>query len=102
MGRAIKTTLALLLIGAPPLFALLGSGLTRLDQEQEHLEQLRVRNVRLQARNQEKRERIAALESDLRFLEKTARAELGWIREGETVYRVPAPPPPPPRQKAEQ
>ena len=36
----------------------------------------------------ELRQRIAALRDDPRFLEQVAREELGWIRDGETVYRI--------------
>ena len=45
-------------------------------------------NRQLRAEVSELGRQIEALRSDPRFLEKAAREELGWIQDGERVYRL--------------
>jgi len=65
--------------------------LLRMRNEQHELEQMAFTR---QQGNEQLRQRIRRLESDDRYVEKLVRERLGWVKDGEIVYRVKVPPPP--------
>jgi cell division protein FtsB len=55
---------------------------------------------RLQKENEESANRIKALKSDPRTIEKEARTQFGYTRPGEVIYVSPVPPQKPPIGRA--
>lgn len=66
--------------------------LRRLERQQAEVERVA---YSLAHKNQKLRDHLDRLEHDDRYLERIAREELGLIKPGEIVYRVPAEPNPP-------
>ena len=97
MYRFLKRLAWVIVLLAPPVGELVGDDLDRQSRQEASLERIERRNRKLQADIDDMKRRIVALRGDERYLERVAREELGWIRDGETVYRVPAPPKPPRR-----
>jgi cell division protein FtsB len=59
--------------------------LRELDKNQRELESLA---LRLQRENDQRQEHLRRLANDDVYLEKLVRERLGWVKPGETVYRV--------------
>lgn len=97
MHRILRRVAWVLVLLAPPVYVLVGEDLDHQSRQQASLERIQRRNRQLSAEIDDLKRRIVALREDERYLERVAREELGWIRDGETVYRVPAPPKPPRR-----
>jgi cell division protein FtsB len=66
---------------------------TELRKLEQDTQQVRVENQQLQ-------QRIQALKSDPKTIEKEAREQLRYARPGEVIYTVPQPAPPPPPANA--
>ena len=64
------------------------SGVTSLNSLQTQLEEQRLENEQLQARNQQLRVEILDLKNGLEAVEERARTELGMIGENETYYMI--------------
>ena len=56
------------------------------------IERLRADNVTLRARSEALAKTVQRLRTDPAYIEKLAREDLGWVREGDTVLKFPAPP----------
>ena len=89
MVPLLKLVALVIALLGPLGYVLLGDDLDRHARQQEHLHRIERQNRQIEADNADLRHRIQALRVDPRFLEKAAREELGWIRDGETIYRVP-------------
>lgn len=63
-------------------------GLLHLWRLQEQLAEVESDVVRLQRENHQRREHLRRLRSDPAYLERIVRQRLGWVREGEILYRV--------------
>ena len=73
---------------APPMGAWALHDADHQEERRAELEALQGGNEKLRNEVNGLSRRIEALRTDPRFLEKVAREELGWIRDGEVVYRV--------------
>jgi len=92
MLRLARSLLLVALLAAPPAYAAWAHDAGRLAQRRSELDKLVTENAGLRAEVADLRRRIEALRTDPRFMERVARDELGWIRDGEVVYRVSVPP----------
>ena len=63
-------------------------GLLHLWRLQEQLSEVETSVVRLQRENHQRREHLRRLRSDPAYMERIVRQRLGWVREGEILYRV--------------
>ncbi len=97
MHRILRRVAWVLVLLAPPVYVLVGEDLDHQSRQQASLERIQRRNRQLSAEIDDLKRRIVALREDERYLERVAREELGWIRDGETLYRVPLPDKPPRR-----
>ena len=88
MPRWLRSLLLLILASAPPLYVVWADDPGARQAKEAELDKLVRSNRDLRSEVGELRRRIGALRDDPRFLERVAREELGWIRDGETVYRV--------------
>ncbi len=86
--RWLRSLLLLFIAAGPPLYVMWADKPAARQAKAAELEKLVQSNRRLRSDVGELRQRIAALRDDPRFLEQVAREELGWIRDGETVYRI--------------
>jgi cell division protein FtsB len=62
------------------------SGFARYLQHREQLRHLEAQNARLEAENEALEREAAALKTDMRTLERVARAELRWVGPSEVVF----------------
>ncbi len=82
-------------VGAVLIAALLASavwaerGLTRLWRMQAQLGQMESEAIQLQHDNRQLREHLRRLRTDAAYAERVVRQRLGWVRDGEILYRVP-------------
>jgi len=97
MQRYLRRSALVLILLGPPIYVSVGDDLDRQGRQAANLEAIERRNRQLRNEIEDLKRRIGALRDDKRYLERVAREELGWIRDGETIFRVPDPPPPPRR-----
>jgi cell division protein FtsB len=71
-----------------------GTGLARVWRLQREMQTLERDLVTLRSRTQELSQTVERLRHDPAFIEKIAREELGWVRPGDTVLKLPSPSPP--------
>jgi cell division protein FtsB len=84
--RLLKIVLPIVIITG--LLAVFGErGLIKAYQMANERDGIRKRIEKLRRENQYLKGELAALGSDRRYIEDIARKELGFLREGETVYR---------------
>lgn len=92
MPRWFASLLLILVVVAPPVYVAWADEPGPLHAKEAAVAKLVRSNRDLRSEVTELRRRIGALRDDPRFLEQVAREELGWIRDGETVYRITTPP----------
>jgi cell division protein FtsB len=99
--RRLGTVAALLLTVAVLLHAMFGTN-GMVAYRQKHAEKLTLQTEveRLQKENDQYVDRIKALKTDHRAIEREAREQLHYTRPGEYVYVAPEPPPRPPTGRA--
>jgi cell division protein FtsB len=99
--RRLGTAAALLLTVAVLLHAMFGTN-GMVAYRQKHSEKLTLQTEveRLQKENDQYVDRIKALKTDHRAIEREAREQLHYTRPGEYVYVAPEPPPKPPTGRA--
>lgn len=83
---------AAVLLAGVCLFTLGDSGLSRLWERWQELDQAEVRLDRLTAETDSLRHMLWLLENDLDYVEKVAREEYGMSKPSERVYRLPQEP----------
>ena len=99
--RRIGTVAAAVFIVGLLVHAMFGAnGVVAYRQKRAEMQSLQREVDRLQKQNEESAERIKALKSDPRTIEKEARTQFGYTRPGEVVYVAPAAPQPPPTGRA--
>lgn len=86
VAGGIGLAVALLLLAGLPLYALSHDRNEDLARRQAELARLQQECRTLELQNREMRQRIRALQEDPRYLEVTARAELGWVKERELLF----------------
>jgi cell division protein FtsB len=82
--------IAFLILGILTFFG--EKGIFHLFHLQKEVVRIKERNVRLEEENQKLREEVKRLQSDKRYIEETARKELGMVKEGEVIYQFDIPP----------
>jgi cell division protein FtsB len=101
--RRVGTAAALILTVGLILHAMFGAnGMVVYQQKRAERQALQTDVQRLEKENQEYAERIKALKTDHRAIEREAREQLHYARPGEFVYVAPDPPPKPPTGRAEK
>jgi len=99
--RRVGTVAALALALGLIVHAMLGAnGMIVYQQKRAERQALQADVQRLQKENDEYVERIKALKTDHRAIEREAREQLHYARPGEFVYVAPDPPPKPPTGRA--
>jgi cell division protein FtsB len=99
--RRVGTVAVLLLTLGVVLHAMFGAnGMVVYQQKRAERQTLQSEVERLQKENDQYVERIRALKTDHRAIEKEAREQLHYTRPGEYVYVAPDPPPKPPSGSA--
>ncbi len=99
--RRVGTVAVLLLTLGLVLHAMFGAnGMVVYQQKRAERQTLQSEVGRLQKENDQYVERIKALKTDHRAIEREAREQLHYTRPGEFVYVVPDPPPRPPTGRA--
>ncbi len=99
--RRLGTVSVLLLTLGLMLHAMFGAnGMVVYQQKRAEKETLQSEVERLQKENDQYVERIKALKTDHRAIEREAREQLHYTRPGEFVYVAPDPPPKPPTGRA--
>ena len=99
--RRVGTVAVLLLTLGVVLHAMFGAnGMVVYQQKRAERQTLQSEVERLQKENDQYVERIRALKTDHRAIEKEAREQLHYTRPGEYVYVAPDPPPKPPTGSA--
>jgi cell division protein FtsB len=99
--RRVGTVAALLLTVAVLLHAMFGAnGMVVYQQKRAERTSMQAEVERLQKENDQYVERIKALKTDHRAIEREAREQLHYTRPGEYVYVAPEPPPKPPVGRA--
>jgi cell division protein FtsB len=99
--RRLGTAAALLLTVGLVLHAMFGAnGMVVYQQKRAERETLQIEVERLQKENDQYVDRIKALKTDHRAIEREAREQLHYTRPGEFVYVAPDPPPKPPTGRA--
>lgn len=88
MPRWLRSLSLIVLAAAPPLYVVWADDPGALGARESEIQVLLQNNRLLRAEVNELGRQIEALRSDPRFLEKAAREELGWIQDGERVYRL--------------
>ena len=68
-------------------------GFLAMRRTQKEIERLRREIRQVTAENRELDAQVKALKSDPKLIERIAREELGLAREGELIFKLPAPPP---------
>ncbi len=91
LGRGVAAFALAFALGYVPYHIYARSGLARTLSLHRELAALRARNGDLRAENAGLARQAEALRTDLRAIERVARAELGWVRQGEVVFDL-APP----------
>lgn len=69
------------------------SGLAGFLQLREDLRAIQAQNAKLRLENERLAREVDALGSDMRAIERVARAELGWVRPGEVIFDIRGEPP---------
>ena len=67
-------------------------GILHLLRIQKEVARIKEKNAKLEEENQTLREEVKRLQSDKRYIEETARKELGMVKEGEVIYQFDTPP----------
>ena len=99
--RRVGTVAVLLLTLGVMLHAMFGAnGMVVYQQKRAERQTLQSEVERLQKENDQYVERIRALKTDHRAIEREAREQLHYTRPGEYVYVAPDPPPKPPTGSA--
>ena len=99
--RRVGTVAVLLLTLGVVLHAMFGAnGMVVYQQKRAERQMLQSEVERLQKENDQYVERIKALKTDHRAIEREAREQLHYTRPGEYVYVAPDPPPKPPTGSA--
>jgi len=99
--RRVGTVAVLLLTLGVMLHAMFGAnGMVVYQQKRAERQTLQSEVERLQKENDQYVERIRALKTDHRAIEREAREQLHYTRPGEYVYVAPEPPPKPPTGSA--
>ena len=99
--RRVGTVAVLLLTLGLVLHAMFGAnGMVVYQQKRAERQTLQSEVERLQKENDQYVERIKALKTDHRAIEREAREQLHYTRPGEFVYVAPDPPPKPPTGRA--
>jgi len=99
--RRVGTVAVLLLTLGVVLHAMFGAnGMVVYQQKRAERQTLQSEVERLQKENDQYVERIKALKTDHRAIEREAREQLHYTRPGEYVYVAPEPPPRPPTGSA--
>jgi len=99
--RRVGTVAVLLLTLGVVLHAMFGAnGMVVYQQKRAERQTLQSEVERLQKENDQYVERIKALKTDQRAIEREAREQLHYTRPGEYVYVAPDPPPGPPTGRA--
>ncbi|HEY1401108.1 MAG TPA: septum formation initiator family protein [Terriglobales bacterium] len=99
--RRVGTVAVLLLTLGVVLHAMFGAnGMVVYQQKRAERQALQSEVERLQKENDQYVERIKALKTDHRAIEREAREQLHYTRPGEYVYVAPDPPPKPPTGSA--
>ena len=99
--RRVGTVAVLLLTLGVMLHAMFGAnGMVVYQQKRAERQMLQSEVERLQKENDQYVERIKALKTDHRAIEREAREQLHYTRPGEYVYVAPDPPPKPPMGSA--
>ena len=88
LGRVIAATLLAVALAFVPFQLYARSGLSQYLRLREELRALLARNTELRAGNQRLAREAGALRSDMRAIERVARGELGWVRQGELVFEL--------------
>jgi cell division protein FtsB/cell division protein DivIC len=81
--------IAFLILGILTFFG--EKGVFHLLRLQEEVARIKERNIKLEGENQKLREEVKRLQSDKRYIEETARKELGMVKEGEVIYQFDTP-----------
>ena len=84
-GRLVAAVVVTSLLGYIPYHVYARSGLARTIGLRRDLVVLRAHNEDLRAENERLAREAEALRSDMGAIERVARAELGWVRPGESV-----------------
>ncbi len=84
--RGVAALLLAFTFGYLPYHLYARSGFARTLQLRKDLAVLRAANARLHADIERLSREAEALRSDMRMVERVARAELGWVRPGEVVF----------------
>jgi cell division protein FtsB len=84
-GRLAAAVVVTSLLGYIPYHVYARSGLARTISLRRDLLALRAHNDELSAENERLAREAEALRSDMGAIERVARTELGWVREGEIV-----------------
>jgi len=82
--------IAFLILGILTFFG--EKGIFHLLRLQKEVTRIKERNIKLEEENQKLREEVKRLQSDKRYIEETARKELGMVKEGEVIYQFDTPP----------
>ena len=85
--RLVAAALAVTVAGALAVFA--GGGVLRVRAMQQELRQLETELATLRAQTEKLTATIDKLRHDPAYIEKLAREDLGYVREGETVLKFP-------------
>lgn len=86
--RGLGAVLLAVTFGYLPYHLYARSGFADYLRLREDLRVLRVNNGRLRIDNERLAREADALRSDLRAVERVARAELGWVKPGEVIFEV--------------
>ena len=89
-ARTAIAVIALVVGGGLAIYG--GSGVIRVRAMQQEIRQLERENQTLRAQTEKLTATIDKLRNDPAYIEKLAREELGYVREGETVLKFPAKP----------
>ena len=81
--------IAFLILGILTFFG--EKGIFHLLRLQKEVARIKERNIKLEEENQKLREEVKRLQSDKRYIEETARKELGMVKEGEVIYQFETP-----------
>ena len=85
--RLVVAAVAVVVAGGLVLYG--GSGAFRVRAMQQEIRQLETELAALRAQNEKLTATIDKLRHDPAYIEKIAREELGYVREGETVLKFP-------------
>jgi cell division protein FtsB len=88
----VTAALVLVVVGSLAVYG--GSGVLRVRAMQEEIRQLERELAMLRAQTEKLTATIDKLRNDPAYIEKLAREDLGYVREGETVLKFPASKPP--------